>query len=428
MTRSSDLFAQAQKLMPGGVSSPVRAFRSVNAEPLFMAAGEGAYLIDVDGQRYLDFCGSWGPLILGHRHPKVQRAMQDVLDRGWAFGTPVPAEVDLAGILIEHVPALEMMRFVNSGTEAVMSAVRLARGVTKRSAVLKFNGCYHGHADYLLVKGGSGLATMGQPSSLGVPPEFAKLTHSLPLDEPATLKEFFRHHGDTLACALVEGVPANNGLLIQDPSWMHLLQNLCREAGCLLIVDEVLTGFRMPDITATRHYGLQPDLITLGKVVGGGMPVGAYGGRAELMAHIAPLGGVYQAGTLAGNPLAMAAGYATLEVFFEEKTNHALEELGRFLDAQLQPIVSDCANLGYVRLGSLFWFFFHCAHAPQKAEDIPQKSAETYAELHRFMLHCGIYLAPSAFEVGFLNAAMTKDDLCRLAETLRGAKEKGIVT
>ena len=333
MVTSEQTYARAVKVMPAGVNSPVRAFRSVGGTPLFMERGEGAYLFDIEGRRYLDFCGSWGPLILGHRHPHVERAMVEAVGKGWTFGTPVTAEVDLAEFLVDRLEPVEMIRFVNSGTEAVMSAIRLARGVTGRDRVLKFRGCYHGHVDYLLVEAGSGLATFGTASSSGVPAAFAELTATMPLDDLENLESFFTETGHQLACVIIEGVPANNGLLIQDAAYMHRLRRLCDQYGCLLIMDEVLSGFRMPAVTACETYQVRPDLVTLGKVIGGGMPVGAYGGRADLMNHIAPLGNVYQAGTLSGNPVAMTAGLATLKTYYEaELCPLKLRRLGRHLD------------------------------------------------------------------------------------------------
>jgi len=413
--------------MPAGVSSPVRAFRSVGGTPLYMDRGEGAHLYDVDGNRYLDFCGSWGPLILGHGHPEVREAIEKVVAKGWAFGTPVPAEVDLARLLTEKLPGLEMVRFVNSGTEAVMSAIRLARGATGRNRILKFGGCYHGHVDYLLVDAGSGLATFGTASSAGVPAAFADLTATMPLDDSEALEACFAKFGDELACVVIEPVPANNGLLLQRKSFLQKLRELCTQHGCLLIFDEVLSGFRMPEVMAYLHYQIQPDLITLGKVIGGGMPVGAYGGSKALMSHISPLGKVYQAGTLSGNPVAMAAGFATLHHYFEHDVPARLEALGRHLDAGMAGLISDSATWGYQRLGSLFWFYFGTGTAPRRAGDIPAVGSEVYASLHKHMLKAGIYMAPSAYEVGFLNAAMTQADLDGFIAAMAEVVASGVI-
>ncbi|MCB1050201.1 MAG: glutamate-1-semialdehyde 2,1-aminomutase [Acidobacteria bacterium] len=426
MTRSEQLYAAAQKVMPGGVSSPVRAFKSVGGSPLYMTAGRGPWIRDADGRDYLDFCGSWGPLVLGHAHPEVKAAMQAVLENGWTFGTPVPGEVELAELLVHQIPVLEKVRFVSSGTEAVMSAVRLARAATGRDAVLKFSGCYHGHADYLLVEGGSGLVTLGNPSSAGVPQAFAALTMNCPLDDEEKLTALFAKEGERLACVLVEGVPANNGLLVQRKEWVHHLRALCDQYGVLLIFDEVLSGFRCPNIMAHEDYAVKPDLITLGKVVGGGMPVGAYGGRAELMDRIAPLGPVYQAGTLSGNPLAMAAGVATLKVL-QTGGFKQLDALGKALDTRMQSVLDQSEKVGYVRYGALFWLYFHSAEVPRSAETIHADSAKSYAELFRFMLDCGIYLAPSAYEVAFLNTAQTEAHFDQFADALRAAIQKGIL-
>lgn len=428
MTRSSELYDKAVQHMPAGVNSPVRAFRSVGGTPIFMHKGEGAHLTDVDGRTYLDFCSSWGPLILGHRHPAVTAAIEDVISRGWTFGTPVPEEVALAEMVTSKLDAIEMVRFVNSGTEAVMSAIRLARGATGRDHLLKFSGCYHGHVDYLLVQAGSGLATFGTADSAGVPQDFARLTASMPLDDGAHLEQLFAEKGDELACVVIEGVPANNGLLIQDTGFVHLLRSLCDQHGVLLIFDEVLSGFRMPEVMAYEHYGVKPDLVCLGKVIGGGMPVGAYGGSKELMSHIAPLGNVYQAGTLSGNPVAMAAGYATIKTYFDSDGPSIIESLGQKLDAGVMDVLDDCSDVGFIRLGSLFWFYFFSEKAPKRAEDISPKGSEVYARLHAFMLEQGIYMAPSAYEVGFLSTAMTDADIDRFVEALSSAKKEQILT
>jgi len=427
VSRSEELYRQAQALMPAGVNSPVRAFRSVGGQPLFMRRGEGCWLEDVDGNRYLDFCCSWGPLILGHRHPAVQAAVEDVVRRGWTYGTPVEEEVALAQLAVDKLRAVEMIRFVNSGTEAAMSAIRLARGVTGRDRVLKFRGCYHGHVDYLLVDAGSGLATFGTASSAGVPQEFVELTATMPLDDLDTLEAFFRESGETLACVAIEGVPANNGLLIQRPEYVRRLRELCSQHGALLLFDEVLTGFRMPEVMAYEHYGVMPDMVALGKVIGGGMPVGAYGASRETMSRIAPLGDVYQAGTLSGNPVAMAAGYATLKTLFETDGPARLEALGRYLDACMAEATRGLEAFGYVRLGSLFWFYFFADAPPRAAEAIHPESGKAYAKLHRFMLDRGIYLAPSAYEVGFLNTAMSEREMDRLAQALTDAKKERVI-
>ena len=425
---SETLFERAQKCLPAGVNSPVRAFRSVGGAPIFMQRGQGAYMTDVDGRRYLDFCGSWGPLILGHCHPAVQDAIRTVVEKGWTFGTPVPEEVELAELVVEKLDGLEMVRFVNSGTEAVMSAIRLARGYTGRDHVLKFSGCYHGHVDYLLVEAGSGLATFGTASSLGVPADFAKLTATMPLDDLAGLESLFRKMGGSLAAVIIEGAPANNGLLVQSQEYISKLRALCDQNQVLLIFDEVLSGFRMPEIMAYRHYHVQPDLITLGKVIGGGMPVGAYGGKREIMSLVSPLGGVYQAGTLSGNPVAMAAGFATLKTYYQIDAPTRLEATGRYLDAGMARVLNGLDQTGYIRLGSLFWLYFNAARPPRRAEDISPDGAPIYAKLHRFLLDRGVYLAPSAYEVGFLNTAMTETDLDLFLNAMEDAREGGLLS
>lgn len=428
MSHSEDLYKRAVDVLPAGVNSPVRAFRSVGGTPLFMASGEGPRMTDVDGQTYLDFCASWGPLILGHAHPAVKKAIDETVAKGWTFGTPTRQEVDLAEFVVDKLSAVEMIRFVNSGTEAVMSAIRLARGFTGRDRVLKFTGCYHGHMDYLLVNAGSGLATFGTASSEGVPEDFVRLTASLPLDDLDALSQAFTELGDELACVVIEGVPANNGLLVQDKAFIKRLRELCDQHGVLLIFDEVLVGWRMPEIMGYEHYGIKPDLVALGKVVGGGMPVGAYGGRKDIMERIAPLGGVYQAGTLSGNPVAMAAGLATLQAYYAEDVPGKIKHLGGFLDDGMRDLVADLQDFGYIRLGSLFWIYFYSQTPPKTAEAIHPDGAAVYAKLHRFMLDRGIYMAPSAFEVGFLNAAMTTDDLACFLVALQAAKKEHILT
>ena len=426
-TQSEKLYQEAVEMMPAGVNSPVRAFRSVGGTPIYMDRGEGAALFDMDGNRYLDFCGSWGPLILGHCHPMVQQAIMEVVQKGWTFGTPVAEEVALARMITQNLPGMEMVRFVNSGTEAVMSAIRVARGATGRSRVLKFGGCYHGHVDYLLVDAGSGLATFGTASSAGVPREFVQLTATLPLDDEVALARCFEEIGEELACVIVEPVPANNGLLLQRPAFLKNLREFCTQHGVLLIFDEVLSGFRMPEVMAYQHYQIKPDLVTLGKVIGGGMPVGAYGGRRDLMEHVAPLGNVYQAGTLSGNPVAMAAGHATLAYYFQHDVPGQIERLGQHLDMALKPVLAQSQSMGFQRLGSLFWFYFGTSSAPRRASAIPSDAGSRYAPLHKFMLDQGIYMAPSAYEVGFLNAAMTVEDLNQLVQAIDKAIRTGVV-
>ncbi len=414
--RSSALYRRACELMPAGVNSPVRAFGSVHGDPLFIERGEGAYLWDVDGNRYLDCCGSWGPLILGHGHPKVLEAVEGAVRRGMTFGAPCEAEIELAELVVGAYPGIDRVRFVSSGTEAVMSAVRLARGFTGRSLIVKFTGCYHGHSDALLVAGGSGLATFGESSSAGVPEGAVADTVVLPLDDEALVRALFAERGGDIAAVLIEPMPANAGLLVQRREYLQVLRDLTREHGALLILDEVISGFRLGMDGAAGRYGLTPDLATFGKIIGGGMPVGAFAGRREIMEHLAPLGKVYQAGTLSGNPVAMAAGTAALRVLTEEDVHARLERFGASLEAAVAPAARE-AGCVLVRAGSIFWLGMQAA-APRRVEDIRGDGMTRYAALHEAALERGVYMAPSGWEVGFLNAAMTEDDLSRLGETL----------
>jgi glutamate-1-semialdehyde 2,1-aminomutase len=420
LTQSEALFARAQKLLPGGVSSPVRAFQSVGGTPLFIEEGKGAWIRDADGHRYVDYCMSWGPLALGHAHPNVVRAVTETAARGTSFGTPTRQEVELAELVVELQPLAERVRFVSSGTEAVMSAVRLARGYTGRDLLLKFDGCYHGHADYLLVKAGSGLATVGQPDSAGVPAAIGGTTTVLPLHDPQQVKDLFAQRGQELAAVIVEPVPANCGLLLQDQSWLELLREETRKAGALLIFDEVITGFRLGPGGAAAHYGIEPDLLTFGKVIGGGLPVGAYAGRAEIMEKVAPLGPVYQAGTLSGNPVAMAAGAAALRTL-RDGGYEDLETAASELEDALRPVLA-AHPVELVRMGSIFWLSFQ-QPAPRAWGDVDRAGAERYKVFHRELLQRGVYLAPSAFEVFFASTAHSSEDIERTAQAFGEALE-----
>jgi len=394
--------------MPAGVNSPVRAFRSVGGDPLFYERGDGCHITDADGNRLVDYVCSWGPLILGHAHPDVVEAVSSAAAAGLSFGAPCRQEVELAELVTSTVPHLEMVRFVSSGTEAVMSAVRLARGATGRDAVVKFSGCYHGHADHLLVSAGSGLATFGTPSSAGVPESFASHTIVLPLDDERAFLSLMDERGSEIAAVIIEGVPANSGLLVQRPEYMRLVRDTCTRHGALLILDEVITGFRLGTNGAAGYYGLTPDLATYGKVIGGGMPVGAYGGSRELMERLAPLGPVYQAGTLSGNPVAMAAGAATLRTLLANggAAYSRLEELGDRLEIGLTGVLQR-AGLPWsvVRVGSILWLALQDGEAPRKFEDIRPDGADIYAILHGALIERGISLAPSAYEVMFVSLA-----------------------
>jgi len=420
--RSAALFERARRVIPGGVNSPVRAFRAVGGTPPFIRRAEGAEIEDEDGKVYLDFVGSWGPLVLGHAHPEVVAAVREAAGRGMTYGAPCAAEVELAEAVVEAYPGLEQVRCVSSGTEAVMSAIRLARGVTGRDLVVKFSGCYHGHADHLLVAAGSGLVTFGQPSSAGVPEAFAGLTRVLPLDDEAAVEELFAREGERIAVVIVEPIPANNGLLLQRRSFLETLRRLTREHGALLHFDEVISGFRVARGGAAERLGFTPDVATFGKIIGGGMPVGAFGAGAEVMARLAPLGPVYQAGTLSGNPVAMAAGLATLRVLERDGVWEQLERLGEELERQLEPVLAAApVPVSLVRLGSLFWLSFQPGPAPRAAETIAPGAAEVYGRVFHALLERGIALAPSAYEVGFLSAAHRPEHIERLAGTLAEA-------
>jgi len=421
--KSEELYRLARGVMPGGVSSPVRAFKSVGGTPRIIDRGEGAYLYDVDGNRYIDFCCSWGPLILGHADPDVVAAVKVQIERGTTFGAPTEVEYQLAEFIVSHVEPVERIRFVSSGTEAVMSAVRVARGFTGRDLILKFEGCYHGHADHLLVKAGSGLATFGQPSSAGVPAAFSAHTAVLPLDDEGALRDFFARHGDQLAAAVIEGVPANNGLLIQRPEYMQLLRGLTEKHGSLLILDEVITGFRLGPGGAAAHYAVAPDLLTYGKVIGGGMPVGAFGGRADVMSVLSPDGPVYQAGTLSGNPVAMVAGLTTLRKLVSENPYAVLESRTKALAHDLNRRLSTAGGQ-IMQLGSMFWLLFQ-SRAPRAAHQIDSVGIARYNHLHRMILDSGVYLPPSGYEVCFVSAAHTDDILKSAVETIADCVARG---
>ncbi len=423
--RSNALFQQALHLFPGGVNSPVRAFRSVGGTPLFFARGEGAEVVDADGNRFIDLCHSWGPLILGHAHPVVVEAIIRTARKGTTFGAPTEEENELASFVMGHIPFLERMRFVSSGTEAVMSAIRLARGATKRDLTIKFDGCYHGHFDSLLVNAGSGLATFGTSSSAGVPEALAQLTIVVPLNDEAALEAAFAKHGDRIAGAIIEPVPANNGLLLQDLSFLLKLRELCTKHGSVLIFDEVISGFRVGFAGSFCTYGIVPDLVTYGKIIGGGMPVGAYGGRHDLMKHIAPEGGVYQAGTLSGNPVAMAAGLAQVT---ECAKPGFYAELERKTALLCDRVNAHAGGKGFDyhidHMGSIFWGFFARGEHIQRADAIDPASMKSYAKLHAALLERGIYAAPSGYEVGFISAAHTDEHVARVADAFCSALDE----
>ena len=406
MTSNNDtLFARAQKSTPGGVNSPVRAFRSVGGTPRFITRADGAYFWDADGKRYIDYIGSWGPAIVGHSHPKVIAAVQEAAARGLSFGAPTEAEIEMAEEICRLVPSIEQVRLVSSGTEAAMSALRLARGATKRDTIIKFEGCYHGHADSLLVKAGSGLLTFGNPTSAGVPEDFAKHTLVLDYNNPAQLEEVFQARGKEIACVIVEPVAGNMNLLPATPEFLQTMRRLCSEHGAILIFDEVMCGFRVALGGAQAMYGTEPDLTVLGKVIGGGLPVAAFGGRADIMGHLAPLGGVYQAGTLSGNPVAVAAGMATLKLiqepgFYENLTKQTAKLAQGLAAAGKEASVALCAD----SVGGMFGLYFAAAVPKTYAEMMKCDKAAFNAFFHA-MLDEGVYLAPSAFEAGFVSAS-----------------------
>jgi glutamate-1-semialdehyde 2,1-aminomutase len=409
--KSAELYKKAQKYFPGGVNSPVRAFKSVYGTPLFIEKGDGCFIWDADGNKFIDFCCSWGPLILGHNNPKVRESVTEALQNGLSFGAPTALENELAELIVKNNKYLEKIRFVSSGTEAVMSAIRLARGYTKRDKIIKFEGCYHGHSDSLLVKAGSGLVTFGETSSAGVPKAFADETIVLPLNSVEAVKEAFSQFEGQIAAIIIEGIPANNGLLIQEKEYIHFLREICSENQALLIFDEVITGFRLGFEGAAAYYDVKPDIITYGKIIGGGMPVGAYGASAEIMSHISPDGGVYQAGTLSGNPIAMAAGIAQLSVLksgaykdLNAKACSFVESIRRYAEAKNY-------KMKVFSVASIFWFAFTDKDHIREAADIEHESMEKYKIMHRELLNRGVYFGPSGYEVGFVSTAHSKTEL-----------------
>jgi len=420
MTLSEQLFERAQHTIPGGVNSPVRAFKSVGGTPVFIDRADGAYLYDVDGKRYIDYVGSWGPMLLGHNHPAIRSAVITAAEKGLSFGAPCPAEIDMAELVSRLVPSMEMLRMVSSGTEATMSAIRLARGYTGRNTIVKFEGCYHGHADSLLVKAGSGALTLGVPNSPGVPADFAKYTLTSEFNNLTQLQALFAEHGSDIACIIVEPVAGNMNCIPPQPGFLQGLRELCDQYGSVLIFDEVMTGFRVALGGAQAYYGVQPDLTTLGKIIGGGMPVGAFGGKKAIMQHIAPLGPVYQAGTLSGNPIAMAAGLAALTAISQPgvydaltaKTTTLLQGLKQAADAAGVPF---CTN----QVGGMFGMFFTDQAEVSSYQQATKCNIDAFKRFFHLMLQQGIYLAPSAYEAGFLSLAHSDSDL---ATTIDAAK------
>jgi len=414
-SRSEELFRRAQELIPGGVNSPVRAFRAVGGNPPFIARGEGSHIFDADGNEYIDYVGSWGPLLLGHRHPEILAALEQALASGTSFGAPTEQEVELAAAICEAVPSIEMVRLVNSGTEATMSAIRVARGFTGRDLIVKFEGCYHGHVDSLLVKAGSGLATLGIADTQGVPQAFADTTLALPFNSVDALEQAFRNFGDRIAAVIVEPVVGNMGCVPPLPGYLGAMREITARHGALLIFDEVMTGFRVAFGGAQGRCGIRPDLTTLGKVIGGGLPVGAYGGRRDIMSKVAPSGPIYQAGTLSGNPLAVAAGLAMLRYL----KSHP-DAYGQLESRASELCASAPAGVTVNRVGSMFTFFFTDGPVTDW-ESAKRCDTARFGRFFRAMLEQGIYLAPSQFEAAFVSAAHSEADIRKTIDAARRA-------
>ncbi|RLU00859.1 MAG: glutamate-1-semialdehyde-2,1-aminomutase [Ketobacter sp.] len=421
MSRSDTLFAAAQTHIPGGVNSPVRAFKGVGGNPIFFKSGKGAYLIDEDDRQYIDYVGSWGPMILGHCNPGIIRAVQEAAEHGLSFGAPTAIEVEMAYKVCETFPGMDLVRMVSSGTEATMSAIRLARGYTGRDKIVKFEGCYHGHADSLLVKAGSGALTLGVPNSPGVPASLAEHTLTLEYNNIDQVKQVFSEIGSEIACIIVEPVAGNMNCIPPVPGFLEALREVCDVSGAVLILDEVMTGFRVSLQGAQGYYGITPDLTTLGKVIGGGMPVGAFGGKKEIMDYIAPTGPVYQAGTLSGNPVAMAAGLAMLKGVSQEGFYKALGQKAATLMAGFQS-AADEAGIPFTtnQVGGMFGFFFSDEKQITRFSQVTQCNLERFQKFYHLMLDEGIYLAPSAYEAGFVSSA--HGDL-ELEQTISAARK-----
>ena len=409
--KSIEMFKEAQRVIPGGVNSPVRAFKAVGGNPLFIDRADGAYIWDVDDNRYIDYVCSWGPMILGHRHSSVVNALREQLEKSMSFGAPTELETELAKLIVDAVPSIEKVRMVNSGTEAVMSAIRLARGCTKRDKIVKFEGCYHGHADFLLIKAGSGALTLGVPSSLGVPKSIAQNTISAYFNDKDSLKEIFEKEGGDIAAVIVEPIVGNMGVVLPKDGFLEFLRNITKKYGSLLIFDEVMTGFRVSYGGAQSIYNIDPDITCLGKIIGGGLPVGAYGGKKEIMAHISPEGEVYQAGTLSGNPLAMAAGIATLKELSKPGVYQELEEKSKKLERGIkQAAINNGIEITQNRAGSMLCTFF----ASTEVVDYNiacTSDTKLFARFFRELLKEGIYIAPSQFEAMFVSTAHTDEDI-----------------
>jgi len=417
--KSKQLFEEAKNLLPGGVDSPVRAFKSVGGTPLFMKEGKGSHIIDEDGNEYIDYCMSWGPMILGHADGDVLTAVTETAKLGTSFGTPHRNEVELAKLVIDAVPSMEKVRFVSSGTEATMSAIRLARGFTGRDKIIKLDGCYHGHADFLLVAAGSGLATFGTPDSAGVTEGNAKDTLIAPYNDLEAIEKLVSAEKGKVAALILEPVPCNYGLILPKENYLRGLREICNREGIVLIFDEVINGFRISMGGAQEYYGVKPDLTTLGKIIGAGLPVGAYGGRADIMAQIAPEGPVYQAGTLSGNPLAMAAGTAALKKLKDTGAHKILREKAELMNCLLLPLKKKYEGKVLVEnLGSIYAFYFTDLEKIKSVDQVRSCNMEKFAEFHKKMLERGIYLSPSGYEVAFLSTAHSDDDIKTTVEAM----------
>ena len=410
-TKSEELFSNAKALIPGGVNSPVRAFKSAGCNPIFIERAAGSKIYDVDGNEYIDYVGSWGPMILGHCHPKVVEAIQKTAASGASFGAPTALETELAELVCDAYPNIEKVRMVSSGTEATMSAIRLARGYTGRDKILKFDGCYHGHADSLLVKAGSGLATFGVPTSPGVPADFAKYTLTATYNDLEDVKEIIAANKGEVACIILEAIAGNMGCVPPVPGFLQGLRDLCTQEDIILIIDEVMTGFRVAYGGAQQRYGVRGDLVCLGKIIGGGLPVGAFGGKSEIMDSLSPEGGIYQAGTLSGNPLAMSAGITTLKLIQEEGFYQQIEEKSAYLEKGLQQVTSGSAVATcWQRVGGMFCTFFQEGPV-NNFDDALKSDTEAFGRYFRSMLDQGINLAPAQFEAGFMSIAHSQEDL-----------------
>ena len=415
---SNSLDIDALDHLVGGVNSPVRAFKSVHGYPIYFEEASGAIVTDVDGNKYVDFVQSWGPLVHGHSHPKIIDLVYSKMKKGTSFGAPHVGEIELAKRVKKRFKHMDKVRFVSSGTEAVMSAIRLARGYTGRDFLVKFEGCYHGHVDSLMVKSGSGLVTFGIASSPGIPDDTVAMTLLAPLDDEEAIEYLFKEHGKDIAAVVIEPLPANNGILLQRDQFLRKLRELCDENNSLLIFDEVISGFRFKDGSYGDMCGVTPDITALGKIIGGGLPVGAYGARSEIMEKLSPLGPVYQAGTLSGNPLAMAAGIMTLDMLDDEAYDY-LEQLGQILEQRVIPVLEKHGKpVNFVRMGSLFWFSPGSGNPPTRADQIPSDAGKMYAEIHSGLLEKGYMLAPSAYEVGFISTSHTSEHIVGMVEAL----------